>query len=289
MTWHETIQYIRKKPEYKELVSSAYFDADLPKNVESFGSSEEFLETLSLLRETVPEAQTIVDIGSGNGIAAVNFALNGYNVIAVEPDDSDTVGCGAIQFLKEHYKLHNIQVVMSTAEDLVIPDATADIVYVRQAMHHAHDLKRFLLSCARVLKPGGALLTVRDHVVFNPRDKAWFLKNHPLQRFYGGENAFSPAEYKQAMEGAGLSVVKELRHFDSVINYFPSSKNDIKFHKENLEQQLSQKLRSKLGSLSRLPFLMSLYKFKNRKSFLLEEKNIPGRMYSYLCVKPQVE
>jgi len=36
MNWHETIEYIRTCPEYKELVEKAYLEEDLPLNIERF-------------------------------------------------------------------------------------------------------------------------------------------------------------------------------------------------------------------------------------------------------------
>ena len=100
MNWHETIIYIRTKPEYKFLVEKAYFEEDLPLNVERFRNEEEFKETLILLKKYAPNAKNILDIGAGNGISSVAFALAGYNVTVVEPDASDTVGAEAIRKLK---------------------------------------------------------------------------------------------------------------------------------------------------------------------------------------------
>ena len=137
MTWHETIAYIRTQPAFQDLVRLAYFDAELTNNVQLFGESEEYAATLQLLQTWAPHAKTLVDIGAGNGIAAVNFALQGYMVTAVEPDPSDTVGRGAIAWLQHFYRLANLTLCASTAENLPLPDNSVDIVYIRQAMHHA--------------------------------------------------------------------------------------------------------------------------------------------------------
>lgn len=285
MTWHDTIAYIRSQPEFQDLVRLAYFDSDLTKNVERFGESEEFKETLELVQRWAPDAKTIVDIGAGNGIAAVNFALKGYIVTAVEPDPSTTVGAGAIIGLQQQYQLNNLTVCRSTAENLPLPDNSVDIVYVRQAMHHAANLVQFMANIARVLKKEGLCITVRDHVVFDAADKASFLAAHPLHRFYGGENAFHPNEYIHAMQQAGLTVLKEWKHFDSVLNYFPESTDNILHHTERMDQLLRQSLQKKIGQLAKIPFLFRLYQWKNKALYTLDEQKIPGRMYSYLCIK----
>lgn len=286
MNWHETIETIRNDAQYNDLVRLAYFDADLRLNVERFGVSEEFAETIMLLKKYALTAKSILDVGAGNGISTINLALKGFDVTVVEPDPSDSVGANAIRVLQKEYGLNNIEVYESYAEEVGFKNASFDVVYVRQAMHHAYELKKFLAECARVLKPGGLLLTIRDHVIYNEKDKAWFLESHPLHKFYGGENAFTAEEYKNAMQNAGLTVLEELKYYDSPINYFPFSTSEIEAAKVSNETQLKQALNDKLGFLSKLPLVFSLYKAKNGyKDGWLNEKMIPGRMYSYICRK----
>jgi len=287
MTWEETIQYIRTKPEYAFLVEKAYFDESLHLNVERFKNSEEYIETVRLIKSYKPQAKNILDIGCGNGISSISFAIDGYDVSAVEPDPSNTIGAGAIRKLEVHYNLTNIKVYEAFAEDIHFNDNTFDIVYVRQAMHHAHDLLKFISECARVLKKGGILFTVRDHVVFNKKDKDWFLINHPLQKFYGGENAFSPEEYKNAMTSAGLRVEKEIKHFESVINYFPTTKEEFESGKINFEINSKENLIKKIGFFANIPLLYNLYKryLKSRDVEFANERHIAGSVYSYISIK----
>jgi ubiquinone/menaquinone biosynthesis C-methylase UbiE len=289
MTWEETIQYIRTKPEYKYLVEKAYFEENLPLNVERFIKSEEFLETLAILKKYQPVATSILDIGAGNGISSIALALSGYEVSVVEPDKSETIGAGAIRKLKEHYQLSNIEIFEAFAEEIQFPDEHFDIVYARQCMHHAYHLEKFVAEASRVLKKGGLFITVRDHVVFDEADKQWFLESHPLHKYYGGENAFSPTEYKSAMQKAGLEVVQEIKHFDSIINYFPSTKDEIENYQSIQIKLREAHLVRKIGFLGKISFLKKLYHLyldkKVGKILPLDEKNVAGRMYSYLCIK----
>ena len=284
MTWEETIEYIRKNPDFKDLVVNAYFDEKLYLNVERFSESEEYKETLALLKKHAPNAKTLLDIGSGNGISAVNFAKSNYKVTSVEPDKSNTIGAGAIKILKEHYNLENLEVFEDFAEDIAFPENSFDVVYVRQALHHANDLNKFLKESLRVLKPGGLLLTIRDHVVFDENDKKWFLEKHPLHKFYGGENAFSPTEYRNAIIKAGGEVISELKYFDSVINYFPTTVNEIaSFKTSNIKKQ-KKRLKDKIKFFGGFNITWLLYK-SLFKFNALDEKRIPGRMYSYIVLK----
>jgi ubiquinone/menaquinone biosynthesis C-methylase UbiE len=287
MTWHETIEYIRKQPEFSELVKLAYFDENLELNVERFGASEEFRETLKMIRDYSPLAKTILEIGAGNGIAAINFALAGYEVTVVEPDDSTTVGAQAIQRLVERYQLKNVTVHQNYAEEIGFEDEAFDIVYIRQAMHHAYDLQKFVAESARVIKKGGFLMTIRDHVILDEKDKKWFLEMHPLHKFYGGENAFTAEEYKNAMRAAGLSILKELKFYDSIINYFPIDISGRQLNSLEYDRQMKQALRKKISILAELPFVLDLYKLKNagKMQEVEDENRIAGRMYSYIATK----
>ena len=287
MTWEETIKFIRTQPEFKDLVEKAYFEVNLPLNVERFMQSEEFMETLQLLKKYQPDARTILDIGSGNGISAVALALKGYNVLTIEPDSSETIGAGAIRKLKAHYNLLNLEVLEVFAEELVLANENFDIVYARQCMHHAYDLEKFVAEASRVIKKNGLFITIRDHIIFDECDKEWFLENHPLQKFYGGENAFTPDEYKIAMIKAGLKIEKEIKYFDSIINYFPTSKEEISNMFQFAKNKAILHLNNKIGVLSKISFLQEMYfkKIGLSKESVYDEKKISGRMYSYLCIK----
>ena len=286
MTWEETVEFIREKPGYSELVEKAYFDKNLCINIERFKTSEEFKETLFLLKRFSPSAKTILDIGSGNGISAISFSLEGYKVTALEPDTSDTVGSGAIKKLKHIYNLPDLNIYEKFAEDININDRF-DVIYVRQAMHHAYDLNLFVKNLSRLLKPGGLLLTVRDHVVFNDNDKQWFLREHPLQKFYGGENAFTEKEYVSAFRNAGLTIQLMLRHFDSIINFFPLTNENFQKGIFDYEQRLKNQLKTKIGFFANFKPVLNWYKKRTGFSIanVWDEAKIPGRMYSFVAIK----
>jgi len=288
MTWHETIEYIRSKPEYANLVKQAYFDENLVINIERFRDSEELKETLNLFRRFKPDARSILEIGAGNGIAAVNFALSGYEVTAVEPDDSETVGARAIEWLAAHYKLGRLQTFQKYAEEIGFEDGSFDIVYIRQAMHHAYDLKRFIAESARVLVKGGILVTVRDHIIYDEEDKEWFLQMHPLHKFYGGENAFKREEYQAAFMDAGLEIIQEMRHYENPINYSPVTKLELESAATQRQNELKDSLKNKISFLASVPGVFELYKMKNGLTSIdkyFDEKAIPGRMHSFITRK----
>ena len=151
-------------------------------------------------------------------------------------------------------------------------------------MHHANDLEKFVKECVRVLKPNGLLLTIRDHVIYNDKDKEWFLESHPLQKFYGGENAYTASEYKNAITKAEAEVIKELKYFDSIINYFPSSEEVLNSLKKISETHQKKKLINKLGVLANNKLFWNLYCLLSKYN-PLNEAFVPGRVYSYIAIK----
>ncbi|UFH30875.1 class I SAM-dependent methyltransferase [Chryseobacterium sp. C-71] len=277
MTWEETIRYIRTQPEFQFLVEKAYFEEDLPINVVRYRQEAEYKETLNKIRKYAPNAKKILDIGSGNGITCVSFALEGYEVTTVEPDPSDTVGAGAIRKLKLHYGLENLTVHEAFAEEIKFNDEEFDIVFARQCMHHAYDLQKFVGEMSRVVKKGGMFFTVRDHVIFNENDKQWFLENHPLQKYYGGENAFTPEEYKNAIKKSNLEIIEELNFFDSEINFFPQTQEEIDRKKQLIVKSIK--------GYRFLKFFPEIIRERVKKKLSEFETQIPGRMYSYIAIK----
>jgi SAM-dependent methyltransferase len=286
MTWEETIIQIRKNKEYHNLVTNSYLLEDLVANVNNYKNSDEFKYIIEIIKKNVYSNEiNLLDVGSGNGITAICFALMGFSVTAVEPDKSLTVGCGAIEFLKQHYQLSNLTIYSGFCEDINFASNVFNVSFARQCMHHAYDLNKFVQEMSRVLIKGGLFLTVRDHVVFSENDKRIFLESHPLQKFYFGENAFTRDEYKNAIFNAGLILKHELKYYDSVINFFPNTEVKVEnLHKYRLEQiKESIKLKFKFGHL----IIYHLYLIKNRinKKDTYSESKIPGRMYSYIAIK----
>lgn len=268
MTWEETIQHIRTEPKYKDLVADAYFSEDIVSNVERYRNTQEFRETLKQLRQfkSAQKSLSILDLGAGNGISTIALALEGYQVTALEPDLSPTIGSGAIKKLKAHYQLPNVDILTCYAEDIPANQSGYDIVFARQAMHHAYHLENFVAAAYRALKPEGIFITIRDHVVNDATEKEKFLVAHPLHKFYGGENAYSLREYQDAIQKAGFTCLKTWRPTDTAINYHPWSK---------------ELLKNKLGILGNFNVIVNMawaymgYRW-NR---------MPGRLYTFISKK----
>ena len=165
MTTEQAVLALRGSPANAELLRDSYLDADVQAAALRFAASPEFAEAVELVGGV--RGKSVLDLGAGTGIASWAFAGAGARrVVALEPDPSDVVGQGAIRSLGRR---EVIEQVGAYGERLPFQDGEFDVVYARQVLHHARDLRALVSECARVPRPGGSLLACREHVVDDPR------------------------------------------------------------------------------------------------------------------------
>lgn len=275
-TWHEAVSWLIAQPEKLELMQACYYDKPLKSTAERYWNSEEW----QAIQQFCPQHHGVaLDIGAGNGIASYALAKDGWQVRALEPDTSDLVGIGAItQLVSESFL--PIELFQELGEKLPFDNQTFDLVFARQVLHHAQDLQQLCNEIYRVLKPGGIFIAVREHVISSQKDLAKFLNHHPLHNLYGGENAYLLKQYLQAIKSAGLRVDKIIAPFDSVINYAPLTE-------ESLKKELNKKINKIPGANIIYQLLSSKQTFKIFLKLLSRVDNRPGRLFSFVCHKPE--
>lgn len=274
MTIDEAIRALRQDPRYADLVRDAYLGRDVADSFRRFETSAEFHEVRQILGARLHGA-TILDLGAGTGIASFAFSTAGAgHVIAVEPDPSDEVGRGAMTRLGD---IARCEVRDGVGEAIPLPDNSVDIVYCRQMLHHARDLKRVLAECQRVLKPGGLLLACREHVVDDRQQLAVFLASHTVHQLAGGENAFALPAYVEAIQQSGLILERVIGPMDSVINAFPAVRTN-----EELRVLPRERLVHRCGPLGRLAWLVPGV---SALVWARLNRPVPGRMYSFVAHK----
>jgi SAM-dependent methyltransferase len=273
-TWEEAVCWLRKQPDAQELVRSCYYDDPLAESSRRFYDSSEWLATRELILSA--GKGKMLDIGAGRGIASFAFVKDGWEVTALEPDPSEIVGTGAINKLVMEQGLP-ITVVNKWGESLPFADQTFDLVYVRAVLHHARDLYTFCSEVARVLKPNGVFLAVREHVISKKEDLRKFLDVHPLHKLYGGENAFLLKEYKDALLSAGLVIVRTIKPLESPINYWPQDRISM-----------CEEILARIRIVPAF-FVNSVASLDTMSNFILMMASLvdnrPGRHYSFMSVK----
>lgn len=99
----------------------------------------------------------VVDVAAGTGLLTEVLLEAGFGVTALEPNDEMRAVCAT---LEANYP--KLRCVAGTAEATGLPDASADLITVAQAMHW-FDLERTRAEFARVLKPGGGCAVIYNN------------------------------------------------------------------------------------------------------------------------------
>ena len=233
VSWDAAVAWLIAQPDQQQLVRDCYFDMPLLPSAERYWASEEWAAVTAFLPGAKGRA---LDIGAGRGISSYALARDGWQVTALEPDPSELVGGGAISSIAQQAQL-SIDVVQEFGEKLPFADGAFDLVFTRQVLHHARDLKQLCSEISRVLKPGGRLVAIRDHVLHRREDMQAFLDGHILHNLYAGENAYLFQEYVDAIEQAPLTIDQSFRSFQTALHYDTQALHGIK---AKLRQRMSR-------------------------------------------------
>lgn len=275
LSWEEAVRWYRAQPDNEAEIRNNYFDLPVLGAAERYARSEEFAEVQRLLGPG--NGRRILDLGAGNGIASYALAKNGWDVTALEPDESSEVGAGAIDLLAKDAEL-SIKVVREFGETLPFEDESFSTVHARQVLHHAHHLEGMVKELARVLRRGGLLLNTREHVIDRDDDLELFRDAHPLHFLYGGENAYKIERYVSAFESAGLRLLHTWGPIESILNFFPGTEQ---------ERQITIR---QIANHSCFRFGRLLAWSKDFRATQLQRHTqndkTPGRIYSFLLERP---
>lgn len=156
-----------------------------------------------LLQLGKPQPQNLVlDIATGGGHTALTFAPQVRHVVAA--DISQPMLQAARSY---HLKQNavNLTYINTDTERIAFASNTFDLITCRIAPHHFPDIFRFVLECARVLKPGGRLL-IQDQTVPEVERAARYIDSFERLRDPSHHRIYSVSEWRGTYLDAGMTV-----------------------------------------------------------------------------------
>jgi SAM-dependent methyltransferase len=274
--WEKAVMWLRAQPDKAKLVVDAYYDDPLIDAATRYWRSEEWCAVRAII---VPSSGHALDVGAGRGIASFALAKDGFAVSALEPDPSALVGASAIRNLAAESELPII-VTQEFSERLPFDDAQFDVVFARAVLHHTSDLRAACREFFRVLKPGGQLIAIREHVISRRSDLPAFLDIHPLHKLYGGENAFLLDEYSDAIREAGFQLSTVLSPLESEINFAPHTLR-------SLQAEICDRIGKRVPGAAKIlvPLLKCAPIWEIARRVLKWVDHRPGRLYSFIATR----
>jgi ubiquinone/menaquinone biosynthesis C-methylase UbiE len=98
--------------------------------------------------------EDVVDVGCGPGVACRLAATAGMTVTGVDPAPV------MLRVARALDRRGRVSWLAGSAEDLPLPAATADVLWMLSTVHHVPDVELALAEVRRVLRPGGRFLAV---------------------------------------------------------------------------------------------------------------------------------
>lgn len=144
----------------------------------------------------------VMDIATGGGHTALKFAQHVRHVVAAD------ISHPMLEASRRNHRAKdalNITYVNTDAEKLAFASNTFDLITCRIAPHHFPDIFRFVLECARVLKPGGRLL-IQDQAVPEDERAARYIDSFERLRDPSHHRIYSVSEWRGTYLDAGLIV-----------------------------------------------------------------------------------
>jgi ArsR family transcriptional regulator len=165
----------------------------------------------ALLRLLPP--MVIADLGAGDGSFALLLAQRATKVIAVD-SSAKMLEVGREQVVR--HGIMNVEFRQGDMEELPLENASVDLVFFSQSLHHALHPDRAIVEAARIIRPGGRIcvLDLAKHRFEEARE------------MYADEwLGFSEAELEAMLEEAGFSDVQtcmvhkepEAPHFQTLL------------------------------------------------------------------------
>jgi len=126
------------------------------------------------LTQYIPlNGKMVLDVGAGSGYDSLKYAVRGAKVTSLEFNPA-LFGTG-------HYNYPELNWIGGSSHNLPFQDESFDVVVANAALHHMVNIPVTISEMLRVLKPGGALITMSDsycHNNYTEEDEARIFNTH---------------------------------------------------------------------------------------------------------------
>jgi 2-polyprenyl-6-hydroxyphenyl methylase / 3-demethylubiquinone-9 3-methyltransferase len=153
-----------------------------------------------------PAGLRVLDVGSGGGLLAEEFAALGCQVTGVDPSQR------SLEIARAHAREAGLEIeyVSGRGEELPFEDGSFDAVYCCDVLEHVDDVPRTLRESARVVRPGGVYMydtlnrTLRSKLVMIKLFQEWDATRCMEPALHDWRMFIKPRELEAAARAAGL-------------------------------------------------------------------------------------
>jgi len=107
----------------------------------------------------LPKDSVILELAGGNGRFVFSLAKSGFNIIF---SDIAIGSVAKVKSIADKHHINNINYSIIDAEYLPFKNNSLDAIFMVASLHHLPDAKKAIKEIARVLKPSGQLLILRE-------------------------------------------------------------------------------------------------------------------------------
>jgi SAM-dependent methyltransferase len=142
--------------------------------------------SLQALLRILGSRRHVLDLGAGNGWLSYQLARCGHSVVAVDVNDDEQDGLGALQ----NYPLA-MEAYQADFSTLPFENARFDCVLYSASLHYAREILPVIAEGLRVLAPGGMMIVMDSPLYYEAESgRAMFAdKRRSMRKRYGVEIA----------------------------------------------------------------------------------------------------
>ena len=153
-----------------------------------------------------PAGKRVLDVGSGGGLLAEEFARLGCSVTGIDLSEQ------SVEAARAHAAESGLEIeyLAGAGEELPFEDGSFDIAYCCDVLEHVDDVQRVLAETARVLRPGGIYMydtlnrTRRSRLIAIKVFQEWRSTAFMEPDLHDWDMFIKPSELEAALARAGL-------------------------------------------------------------------------------------